>query len=161
MNSSVERTRVGKFELGKTLGEGTFAKVKVARDINTGLDVAIKILDKEKILKHKMVEQIKREISTMKLVKHPYVVQLLEVGFVNSILTSSSSFRVRVSQPFNFRSLCRSWPAGLRFILCWNMLPVASSSIRSYVLQHFCFDLLRYQLSTHCRGTHELADCSG
>jgi len=79
MNSSVERTRVGKFELGKTLGEGTFAKVKVARDINTGLDVAIKILDKEKILKHKMVEQIKREISTMKLVKHPYVVQLLEV----------------------------------------------------------------------------------
>jgi 5'-AMP-activated protein kinase catalytic alpha subunit len=41
--------------------------------------VAIKILDKEKILKHKMVEQIKREISTMKLVKHPYVVQLLEV----------------------------------------------------------------------------------
>lgn len=145
MNSSVERTRVGKFELGKTLGEGTFAKVKVARDITTGLNVAIKILDKEKILKHKMVEQIKREISTMKLVKHPYVVQLLEVGFENdlrSILTSSSSFCFRVSQPIS-RSLFRSWPAGRRFILCWNMLPVASFSIRSYVLQHFRFDLLR------------------
>lgn len=80
MNTSVERTRVGKYEMGKTLGEGTFAKVKVARHIETGMSVAIKILDKEKILKHKMVEQIKREISTMKLVKHPYVVQLLEVG---------------------------------------------------------------------------------
>lgn len=80
MNTSVERTRVGKYDLGKTLGEGTFAKVKVARHIETGLNVAIKILDKEKILKHKMVEQIKREISTMKLVKHPYVVQLLEVS---------------------------------------------------------------------------------
>uniref|UniRef100_A0A7I4AAL2 non-specific serine/threonine protein kinase n=1 Tax=Physcomitrium patens TaxID=3218 RepID=A0A7I4AAL2_PHYPA len=77
--TNVERTRVGKYDLGKTLGEGTFAKVKVAKHIDTGHTVAIKILDKEKILRHKMVEQIKREISTMKLVKHPYVVQLLEV----------------------------------------------------------------------------------
>jgi len=79
MNSSTVCTRVGKYALGKTLGEGTFAKVKIAKDMETGNDVAIKVLDKEKILKHKMVEQIKREISTMKLVKHPYVVQLLEV----------------------------------------------------------------------------------
>lgn len=79
MNSGNLRMRVGKYELGKTLGEGTFAKVKIAKNIDTGENVAIKILDKEKILKHKMVEQIKREISTMKLVKHPYVVQLLEV----------------------------------------------------------------------------------
>lgn len=79
MTTNVERTRVGKYDLGKTLGEGTFAKVKLARHIETGQEVAIKILDKEKILKHKMVEQIKREITTMKLVKHPYVVQLLEV----------------------------------------------------------------------------------
>ncbi|XP_024368270.1 CBL-interacting protein kinase 23 isoform X2 [Physcomitrium patens] len=79
MTSTAERTRVGKYDLGKTLGEGTFAKVKVAKHLDTGALVAIKILDKEKILKHRMVEQIKREISTMKLVKHPYVVQLLEV----------------------------------------------------------------------------------
>eukprot|EP00246_Nothoceros_aenigmaticus_P012760 TRINITY_DN4097_c0_g1_i1.p1 TRINITY_DN4097_c0_g1~~TRINITY_DN4097_c0_g1_i1.p1 ORF type:complete len:375 (-),score=84.21 TRINITY_DN4097_c0_g1_i1:64-1188(-) len=73
------RTRVGKYELGRTLGEGTFAKVKYAKNVETGESVAIKVLDKEKILKHKMVEQIKREISTMKLVKHPNIVQLLEV----------------------------------------------------------------------------------
>ncbi|KAH8971981.1 hypothetical protein BDL97_02G170800 [Sphagnum fallax] len=79
MNIASVRTRVGKYELGKTLGEGTYAKVKFARNRETGESVAIKVLDKEKILKHKMVEQIKREISTMKLVKHPNVVQLLEV----------------------------------------------------------------------------------
>lgn len=73
------RTRVGKYELGRTLGEGTFAKVKFARNTETGDNVAIKIVNKEKILKHKMVEQIKREISTMKLIKHPNVVQLYEV----------------------------------------------------------------------------------
>lgn len=79
MTTPSVRTRVGKYELGKTLGEGTFAKVKFAKHTETGAAVAIKVLDKEKILKHKMVEQIKREICTMKLVKHPYVVQLLEV----------------------------------------------------------------------------------
>ena len=52
------RTRVGKYELGRTLGEGTFAKVKFARNIETQENVAIKILDKEKVLKHKMIGQV-------------------------------------------------------------------------------------------------------
>lgn len=52
------RTRVGKYELGRTLGEGTFAKVKFARNVDTGENVAIKILDKEKVLKHKMIGQV-------------------------------------------------------------------------------------------------------
>ncbi|KAJ8506090.1 hypothetical protein OPV22_006976 [Ensete ventricosum] len=73
------RTRVGRYELGRTLGEGSFAKVKYARDVRTGNSFAIKILDKQQVLRHKMVEQIKREISTMKLIKHPNVVQIYEV----------------------------------------------------------------------------------
>lgn len=52
------RTRVGKYELGRTLGEGTFAKVKFARNVETGENAAIKILDKEKVLKHKMIVQV-------------------------------------------------------------------------------------------------------
>nr|QSH71642.1 CBL-interacting protein kinase [Hedychium coronarium] len=78
--ASVGRTaRVGKYELGRTLGEGTFAKVKFAKNVETGEGVAIKILDKEKILRHKMVGQIKREISTMKLIRHPNVIRMYEV----------------------------------------------------------------------------------
>ncbi|XP_054801131.1 CBL-interacting serine/threonine-protein kinase 23-like [Prosopis cineraria] len=76
-NSS--KIRVGKYELGRTLGEGNFAKVKFARNTETGENVAIKILDKEKLLKHKMIGQIKREISTMKLIRHPNVIRLYEV----------------------------------------------------------------------------------
>ncbi|KAL2652157.1 hypothetical protein R1flu_020285 [Riccia fluitans] len=79
MSFAATKIKVGKYELGRTLGEGTFAKVKFAKNLETDESVAIKVLDKEKILKHKMVEQIKREISTMKLVKHPNIVQLLEV----------------------------------------------------------------------------------
>ncbi|XP_059668780.1 CBL-interacting serine/threonine-protein kinase 23-like isoform X2 [Cornus florida] len=77
--SGSSRTRVGKYELGRTLGEGSFAKVKFARNLETGENVAIKILNKEKVLKHKMIGQIKREISTMKLIRHPNVIRMYEV----------------------------------------------------------------------------------
>ncbi|KAL0282407.1 UNVERIFIED_CONTAM: CBL-interacting serine/threonine-protein kinase [Sesamum angustifolium] len=73
------RTRVGKYELGRTLGEGTFAKVKFATNTHTGAPVAIKIIDRDRVLCHQMVEQIKREISTMKMIKHPNVLNLFEV----------------------------------------------------------------------------------
>ncbi|XP_042448983.1 CBL-interacting protein kinase 32-like [Zingiber officinale] len=79
MSTTKIKRRVGKYELGRTIGEGTFAKVKFARNIKTGEPVAIKIHDKEKVLKHKLVEQIKREVATMKLIKHPNVVRIYEV----------------------------------------------------------------------------------
>lgn len=71
--------RVGKYEIGKTLGEGTFGKVKWAVDTSTNQKVAIKILDKEKIQRQNMGAQIKKEISIMKMVRHPNVVKLHEV----------------------------------------------------------------------------------
>ncbi|CAN1216868.1 CBL-interacting serine/threonine-protein kinase 24 [Linum perenne] len=65
--------KVGKYEVGRTIGEGTFAKVKFARNMETGENVAMKVLVKSTILKHRMVDQIKREISIMKIVRHPNV----------------------------------------------------------------------------------------
>ena len=47
--------------------------------METGERVAIKVLDKEKIQKQNMGAQIKKEISIMKMVKHPFVVGLKEV----------------------------------------------------------------------------------
>jgi serine/threonine protein kinase len=58
MSTTKVKRRVGKYELGRTIGEGTFAKVRFAKNTETGEPVAIKILDKEKLLKHKMVEQV-------------------------------------------------------------------------------------------------------
>ena len=68
-----------KYEFGKLLGQGNFAKVYHARDVRTGESVAVKVIDKEKILKIGLVDQTKREISIMRLVKHPNVLQLYEV----------------------------------------------------------------------------------
>lgn len=58
MSQPKAKRRVGKYELGRTIGEGTFAKVKFARNSETGEPVAIKILDKDKVLKNKMAEQV-------------------------------------------------------------------------------------------------------
>lgn len=58
MNKSKVKRLVGKYEVGRTIGEGTFAKVKFARNTENNDPVALKILDKEKVLKHKMAEQV-------------------------------------------------------------------------------------------------------
>lgn len=68
-----------RYELGRLLGQGTFAKVYYARSLITNQSVAIKVIDKEKIMKVGLVDQIKREISIMTLVKHPNIIQLYEV----------------------------------------------------------------------------------
>jgi 5'-AMP-activated protein kinase catalytic alpha subunit len=70
---------MGRYELGRLLGQGTFAKVYYARNLKTGESVAIKVMAKEKILKVGMIEQIKREVSVMRLVRHPNIVRLYEV----------------------------------------------------------------------------------
>lgn len=68
-----------RYELGRLLGQGTFAKVYYARSINTGQGVAIKVIDKEKVMRVGLIAQIKREISVMRLVRHPNIVHLYEV----------------------------------------------------------------------------------
>ncbi|CAN1283643.1 CBL-interacting serine/threonine-protein kinase 20 [Linum perenne] len=70
---------MNKYELGKLLGKGNFAKVYHARNIQTGQNVAIKVIDKSKIPAGMTSDQIKREISVMRLVRHPNVVHLFEV----------------------------------------------------------------------------------
>ncbi|KAI3685223.1 hypothetical protein L6452_34461 [Arctium lappa] len=47
--------KVGKYEVGRTIGEGTFAKVKFAQNTETGDSVTMKLLDRASIIKHKMV----------------------------------------------------------------------------------------------------------
>ncbi|WMV58336.1 hypothetical protein MTR67_051721 [Solanum verrucosum] len=53
----------GKYETGRQLGKGTFAKVFHATNLATGENVAIKVIKKEIVKSQAMMEQIKREIS--------------------------------------------------------------------------------------------------
>ncbi|KAL6888474.1 hypothetical protein ACP4OV_009500 [Aristida adscensionis] len=70
---------MGRYEIGRQLGQGNFAKVYFARNLSSGQAVAIKIIDKDKVVRVGLMVQIKREISIMRLVRHPNVLQLFEV----------------------------------------------------------------------------------
>uniref|UniRef100_J3KXH2 non-specific serine/threonine protein kinase n=1 Tax=Oryza brachyantha TaxID=4533 RepID=J3KXH2_ORYBR len=70
---------LGRFEVGKLLGQGNFAKVYHARNAATGEEVAIKVMEKEKIFKSGLTAHIKREIAVLRRVRHPHIVQLYEV----------------------------------------------------------------------------------
>jgi 5'-AMP-activated protein kinase, catalytic alpha subunit len=74
-----ENILMQRYEMGKLLGKGSFAKVYHARNVKTSESVAIKVIDKDKIKKCGLMDQIIQEISVMKLVKHPNIVQLYEV----------------------------------------------------------------------------------
>ena len=71
--------RVSKYALGKTLGQGTFGKVKYAVNTETNSPVAMKIMDKQKIKAAKLGPQIKKEIRVMQMVTHPTCIKLIEV----------------------------------------------------------------------------------
>ncbi|XP_063049584.1 MAP/microtubule affinity-regulating kinase 3-like [Engraulis encrasicolus] len=69
---------VGNYRLLKTIGKGNFAKVKLARHILTGREVAIKIIDKTQ-LNPTSLQKLFREVRIMKLLNHPNIVKLFEV----------------------------------------------------------------------------------
>ena len=71
--------RIGNYILGRTIGEGTFGKVKLGTHTLTGEKVAIKILVKEKIIDVADVERVSREIHILKLIRHPSIIQLYEI----------------------------------------------------------------------------------
>ena len=78
--SSPANSLFGKYEVGRLLGCGAFAKVYYARDINTGHSVAIKVINKHKIAHNaNLVLNVKREIEIMRRLRHPNIVKLYEV----------------------------------------------------------------------------------
>lgn len=67
------------YKLGKTLGIGSFGKVKVAEHSPTGHKVAIKILNRRKVKMMDMEEKVRREIKILRLFMHPHIIRLYEV----------------------------------------------------------------------------------
>lgn len=54
----IGRKRLGKYDVGRTLGEGNFGKVKYARNVESGQPFAIKILEKNRIIDLNITDQV-------------------------------------------------------------------------------------------------------
>lgn len=74
-SSSTNKTYV----ILRNLGEGSFGKVKEAMHVATQEKIAVKVIEKEKVVTEDDDTRVRREISIMRKVKHPNIVQLYEV----------------------------------------------------------------------------------
>ncbi|KAK3103513.1 hypothetical protein FSP39_019786 [Pinctada imbricata] len=74
-----KRNLKSRFEILRTIGEGTYGKVKLAIEKDTGEHVAIKHIKKQKISRNTDLSSIRREIQIMSTLKHPHIVNVREV----------------------------------------------------------------------------------
>jgi len=73
-NEPKTRKNIGHYSIEKSIGEGTFGKVKLGTHHLTGEKVAIKILEKDRITDVSDVERVAREIHILKLIRHPNII---------------------------------------------------------------------------------------
>ncbi|KEH23261.1 putative protein kinase CAMK-CAMKL-CHK1 family [Medicago truncatula] len=70
----------GKYEIGRLLGVGASAKVYHATNIETGKSVAVKVISKKKLINNgEFAANIEREISILRRLHHPNIIDLFEV----------------------------------------------------------------------------------
>lgn len=79
----IDKPPPSSYKVLETLGEGNFGHVMVALHNETEQKVAIKILDKERILNDGDTNRVQREIDILMKISHPYIIRLYEVRFFN------------------------------------------------------------------------------
>lgn len=70
--------RIGLYDVKKTLGEGSFGKVKLATHRVSGQEVALKIISRKKLISKDMAGRVEREIQYLQLLRHPHIIKLYE-----------------------------------------------------------------------------------
>ena len=69
----------GPYVLGEALGEGAFAKVRLATQIHIKEKCAIKIVDKRLLEDTKDIQRLKKEIKILKSIRHKNIIQLFDI----------------------------------------------------------------------------------
>ncbi|KAF3927308.1 hypothetical protein ABW21_db0201412 [Orbilia brochopaga] len=76
---SRSQQRLGQYNIVKTLGEGSFGKVKLAVHQTSGQKVALKIINRRKLANRDMAGRVEREIQYLQLLRHPHIIKLYSV----------------------------------------------------------------------------------
>ena len=70
---------LGDFIIKDIIGEGTFSKVKLGINMFTGQKVAVKILDKLKLIEEEGIERVLREIKISSGLNHPNIIKIYNI----------------------------------------------------------------------------------
>lgn len=73
-------TKIGPYEVDKTIGRGNHAVVKKAKHKITRTEVAIKIIDKRR-LDPENLKKIEREVQVLQRIRHPHIIKLYQVRY--------------------------------------------------------------------------------
>lgn len=73
---AVKKKKPEDFKFGKVLGEGSFSTVYVVREISTGKEYAMKVLEKRHMIREKKVQYVSREKEVLSRLNHPFFVRL-------------------------------------------------------------------------------------
>ena len=121
---NIKKQIIGNYRIEKTIGEGTFGKVKLGIHIPTEEQVAIKILEKDKIQDEEALERISVDFNRLLLVKELREEKLIQA--IRFFIKTSFSDRFLQSPPFDvstaFDDSLKTTP--LIFILSTGANPV-------------------------------------
>lgn len=116
--------RIGAYKVIRTLGEGSFGKVRLAIHNGTGQQVALKIIARKKLISRDMAGRVEREIEYLQLLRHPHIIKLYVVCSFNSFCLLMSYLPAsRTAIPSSRRRPRSSWSS--------NTLAASSSTTSS------------------------------
>ncbi len=75
------RIKVKDYEKLKTVGLGSYGRVRLCKNKKTGNIFVMKILKKNDIIKQKQVDHVYSEFNILTMLKHPFIVQLFGYNF--------------------------------------------------------------------------------
>lgn len=100
MESSRDKTkteqRIGAYKIVRTLGEGSFGKVRLAIHQGTGQQVALKIIARKKLISRDMAGRVEREIEYLQLLRHPHIIKLYVAPSPCTVVTQTLPMQTRL-----------------------------------------------------------------
>ena len=79
INTKKSKSNKGPYVLGEKLGEGAFAKVRLATQIHIKEKCAVKILEKKLLESTRDIQRLKKEIKILKKLRHKNIIQLYDI----------------------------------------------------------------------------------
>lgn len=70
------RIELSQLEMMRTLGVGTFGRVRLVRDRKSGRPYALKLLDKRQVVHHRQEAHLLQEKQLLLLCHHPFIIEL-------------------------------------------------------------------------------------
>ena len=75
------KVKIKDYDKLKTVGLGSYGRVRLCKNKKTGAIYVMKILKKNEIIKQKQVDHVYSEFNILSMLKHPFIVQLIGYNF--------------------------------------------------------------------------------